>query len=98
MFDICEITFKDLDLPINLDNCLWMRICPRFDKLCSSITINKIEIHRSNKLCYLGINIVSAKEFTCDWHDSKGKYFTATNTILGRLGTHNDILFTLNLI
>ena len=44
IFNKCEIFFNSVDLPINADKCKTIRIGPRYQEECSSISIENISI------------------------------------------------------
>ena len=64
-----------------------LRIGPRFNIPCSSLKIQEIDINWVESIKYLGVTICKAKYFKCRWDEAKGKFFKATNAVLGRIGT-----------
>ena len=97
MLNICNDVFNDLDLPINVSKCHCMRIGPRFKAPCASLKIQGFDLKWVESIKYLGVTICKAKSFKCQWDDAKGKFFRATNAILGRIGTRaaEDVILKL---
>ena len=55
-------------------------------------------IHWVDQTEYLGVTLCSATKFKCNWNEAKRKFYSCSNTILGRLGTCNAIDAVLKLI
>ena len=47
---------------------------------------------------YLGVAILQAKEFKCNWDEAKRKFYCNANVIFGRLGTNTAPAVLLKLI
>ena len=98
LFNLCELKFSILDLPINVNKCHCMRIGPRFNATCKNIIVNNTNIEWVNSIKYLGITIKQGKNFQVCFNEAKRKFFSTVNSILGNLGHVNSPMVTLHLI
>ena len=98
LFKVCSDMFTELDLPINVSKCHCMRIGPRFNICCKPLKIQGNDVNWVNNINYLGVTIVSAKSFKCQWNESRARFYTSVNTILGRLSCNASIDVLLKLI
>ena len=87
MLNLCSDVFKKLDLPINTEKSHCLRIGPRHRNECAPLDLNGCGINWADKTNFLGVTICRGKNFTCCWRESKNKFFSNANTILGRLGS-----------
>src|SRR5467141_409812 len=47
---------------------------------------------------YLGVTLVAARTFTCDFHPAKNKFFRSLNGILGKIGNMSAIPLILKIV
>ena len=66
----CEI-LNSLDLQINFEKSVCLRIGMRFRVVCKEITINGHSIKWASEAKYLGIIIKAGVHFSCNWHSTK---------------------------
>jgi len=98
MFNLCNVLFSELDIPINYNKCHCLRIGIRHKRVCSNIVIDNHVIEWCTETEYLGVCISSANVFKCNWTDTKRKFYCCSNTILGRLGLSDNTTTLLKLI
>ena len=98
VFNLCADVFSDLDLPINISKCHCMRIGPRFNETCSTLTIQDVDVNWVQTVRFLGVTLTRAKSFKCLWHDAKSNFYSCSNTIIGRLSTSAPASILLHLI
>lgn len=80
---------SSIGLSINTSKTFCIRIGPRHTIKPTRVLINSKTIDWVNELCYLGVTIVSSKNFKLNLQNRKQKYFRALNAIFGRVGTSN---------
>ena len=97
MLNMCNNVFNDLDLPINVAKCHCLRIGPRYKSPCASLKMQGVDLNWVESIKYLGVTICKAKTFKCQWDEAKGKFFRASNAILGKIGTRaaEDVILKL---
>ena len=98
LFNICDKAFQEIDLSINITKSHCIRIGPRFSQPCKEIMLKSQKISWEKEAKFLGVVIVSGKLFFCNWHESKGKFYRASNSILGKLGSNPAIDVSLALV
>jgi len=60
---------------------------PRFKHVCSNlVTSDGRVISWVDKLRYLGVNLLSAKAFSCSFENAKKSFYSAFNNIFGKVG------------
>ena len=83
----CERELKWLDMSININKSCCLRIGPRFDTQCCAIsTTSGISLPWVNELKYLGIYLVSSRNFSCSFDQAKRAYYRSLNAIFGKIG------------
>ena len=87
LLNICVQSLSDLDLPINIDKSICMRVGPMFKAVCANLCIKEQLLQWANNMSYLGIDLCRACEFKCNWKMAKNNFFFSSNTILGNLGS-----------
>ena len=75
LLSLCSIAFSNLDLPININKCQSLRIGPRSNTPCSSLSIDGQSISWVPEIKFLGICIRHGKSFKCDWSETKKKFY-----------------------
>lgn len=98
LMNICYNTFTEIGLTINLTKSHCIRIGERHSKSCSEILVQDQPIAWKKETKFLGVMFKNTKTFTCDWKDSKSKFYKASNAILSKLGSNPPIEVCLNLI
>ena len=72
---------------INVNKFVCMRFELRFSIQCANCIIDSGEELNGVEECrYLGVYLVSARQFKCSWHNAKCAFYRAFNAIFGRLG------------
>ena len=98
MVNICCEELRSIDLKLNESKSVCIRVGKRFNVACPPITTATGVIAWSTSATYLGVDIVSAKAFTCCISRIKSKFYASFNAIYGKLGKVNNAIVTLNLI
>jgi Reverse transcriptase (RNA-dependent DNA polymerase) len=83
--DICTHFFDNHDLGINVSKCKFLRIGLRHKIKCSNIKSGTDYISVAAEIKYLGVVIVSAKEFRCCYSENRKKFFRSFNCMYGRI-------------
>jgi len=84
---ICEYELDSLDMVINAKKSCCLRIGPRYDAPCATIsTLNGREISWVEEIRYLGIFITRSKSLKCSLTNAKRSFFRAANAIFGKIG------------
>jgi len=87
LFSICEHELRLLDLAINTNKSVCIRIGPKYANECSYIkTLDGNHLHLVDNLRYLGIFIVAGKTFRCCFDNAKKSFYRAFNAIFGKIG------------
>ena len=98
MIDICKKELDWLDMRVNINKSSFLRIGKRYNTSTSDVFISDTPIAKSNEIKYLGIYIKSGRNFSCNMHCAKIKYFRCLNGILGKVGTSSSIDIILSLV
>jgi len=98
MLNMCCSEQTLLDLQVNVKKCSAIRIGNRYKNKCTDLTLNGIKIPWTTEVKYLGIYIVAATKFKCNFDAAKAKYYRSANAILAKLGNNNNKPVTLKLI
>ena len=84
---ICSTELAALDMFINGNKSVCMRIGPRFNKHCANISIQDSQELNWVKSCrYLGITVESASHFKCNISEAKKSFNRSFIAISGRVG------------
>ena len=54
---------------------------------CSTLKIHDADVQSVKSIKYLGVTILQAKKFKCNWDEAKSKFYCNANVIYERLGT-----------
>ena len=98
MVNVCTKEFLNVGLLINYKKTFCVRIGPRHSIKPLNITVNSNTIEWTNELAYLGLFIVSAKNFKINIQNKKQKFFRALNGILGKIGIFSSPQVVLSLV
>jgi endonuclease/exonuclease/phosphatase family metal-dependent hydrolase len=83
----CEAELRRLDMSINFKKTCCIRIGPRYNAECLSITTTDGHaLPWVDKIRYLGVTIVCSKVFKCSFDLAKRAFYRSLNAILGRVG------------
>ena len=84
---LCEAELQAWDLLINDRKTVCMRVGPRYLVKCAVIlTLCGKPLQWVQRISYLGVNIISAREFCCCFDDIKKSFYRSFNSIFGRVG------------
>ena len=80
---ICKNELDLLDMTVNTNKSMCMRIGKRFNVTISNLTIDQCSIPWAKEIRYPGVYTVAAKKFKCNLHYARLKYFRSISKILG---------------
>ena len=84
---ICERELLWLGMSINIKKSCCMRIGPRYDAICNNIlTTSGLDLPWVDEVRYLGVHLISAKHFKCNFDSNKRAFFKSINPVFGRIG------------
>ena len=87
LLDKCELELAWLDMCINVSKSACLRIGPRHQVSCASLTTASGHALRwLAEIRYLGTYIVSNRNFRCNVSNSKRSFYRAANAIFGKIG------------
>jgi len=76
LFRVCERAIEDIDMKINVSKTVCMRIGPRSDATCASLTLcNGTQLKWVDTCKYLGVHFLRGRNFRCTFEDVKKKFF-----------------------
>ena len=100
MIYICENELELLDMVLNPKKTVCMRIGPRFNATCNNLcTGSGVNLIWVEMFRYLGVFLVSSREFRCSYDEAKKSFYRAFNAIfgkVGRLATEDVVLKLIN--
>jgi len=98
MLNICvdELTWLDMKLNVMKSACL--RVGPRFQVPATPLLVGGIALPWVTEIKYLGVTLVGARSFVCDFHPAKTKFFRSLNSILGKIGNNSAIPLILKIV
>jgi hypothetical protein len=86
MLKLCEDELDWLNMHINAKKSMCLRIGPRYDAPCSHLTTsNGHKLEWVNICRYLGVYLVSARNFKVDLERAKASVYRAFNAIFGKV-------------
>jgi hypothetical protein len=92
MLDCCGVVGQEIGMNFNCKKSHCMVIGPVKMQSPSPMNINGNIIQWTDKLKYLGINIVSGVKFTIDFSETRRKFFVSVNTILSKCTYSSDVV------
>jgi hypothetical protein len=98
MIDMCSQVLGSCYLQLNSKKSFLLRVGPRHNFTDAKLTLNGQVIAWKSEIRYLGVFIVSAKNFKCNLQTNRQKFFIATNGIFGKIGTRAPLSLLLSLI
>ena len=95
----CEDDLSSIDMHINTKKSACLRIGPRHDKICATIsTHNGCELSWVDEIRYLGVFIVRSTKFKCSIDHAKRNFFRSANGIFGKVGRSASEEVTIQLL
>ena len=98
MIDLCVKELDNLDLSVNINKSVCVRIGSRRSVPVSNMVIHNQSIEWKSELRYLGVVIVSSNCIKYNLQAARQKYFGAINGIFGKVGTRSSPSIILSLI
>ena len=98
MLVVCKAELDLLDLKVNVKKCKSLRIGKRYKCKAEPVCIDGLVIQWQTEAKYLGVTIISASKFRCNFQQTKSKFYRAANAILAKLGKIDNVTITLFLI
>jgi len=89
---------SNIGLNVNCNKTFCIRIGPRHAVKPTSILINSKQIDWVDEICYLGVSILSTKNFKVNLQKRKQKFFRALNAIFGKIGTFTSPAVVISLV
>jgi len=89
MVNVCMKGLLELDLPINMSKCSFIRIGSRCKMSCCPIHFDNVDFAWVQEVRYLGVYIVNAMKFTCNYSNARKRFIRAFNTINSGVGSVN---------
>jgi hypothetical protein len=87
LFNICEVELTSLGMSINVKKSCCLRIGPRCNINCASITTSAgVKLPWVSELRYLGVHIVQSRTFKCSLRENKKSFYRGLNAIIGKVG------------
>jgi hypothetical protein len=86
LMKLCYETLSDLDMPINIQKCMCVRVGPRALFPCENIEIYSHHLACVSEIRVLGVYISNSKRFSCNYDEALRKFYRCANTIIGRIG------------
>jgi hypothetical protein len=88
MLNVCLARLEIIDMKINPNKSLCIRIGVRHDKPCAFLNTPFGPIPQGTELKYLGVIILAGKKLKFNQNLNKSKFYRSLNGILGTLGTN----------
>ena len=92
LLNICENALRDLDLSVNPNKSVCMRIGPRCNSQCSGIVTGDghvlawVECVR-----YSDVYCVRPRQFKCKFDNAKTSFYYVFNAVFGRIGGSGSV-------
>jgi hypothetical protein len=97
MVTLCKTVLDGIDMIINTNKTMCMRVGPKFNASCVNITLNQQSLQWAGVIRYLGIFIESYKVFKISLDDARKRFYIASNSILSKI-CKDQIAVVLSLI
>jgi len=99
LVNLCETELMNVDMTINVNKSVCIRVGPRFNAKCVNITsISGRQFEWVDKCRYLGVFFVSGRQFRCFYDNAKSYFFTSFKSIFSKIGRQASEDVVLNLI
>ena len=87
LLHVCENALHDLELAINSKKSVCLRIGTRCNNVCSDIvSLNGNILQWVESIRYLGVYLLRARQFKCNYNNAKSSFYRAFNAVFGRIG------------
>jgi hypothetical protein len=97
MINLCLVELANLDMIVNVNKTMCIRIGRRCNSKCANIVLNGQPLRWVSEIRYLGVYIVSNRTFKISLDEARKKFFIACNSILSKVDK-NQISVILSLI
>ena len=98
LIDICCENLAECDLLINSRKTTCVRIGPRHCHTDCDLYLNGDKLIWKSEVKYLGINILSGRNFRCNLQPVRQKFYRSVNGIFGKIYSTNNPTVILSLI
>ena len=98
IISICLEEFDKLDLAVNVSKSACLRIGPRNNVKCASISSGDVAIAWCENIRYLGIFILSGKKFCCNFDKCRANFYRSFNSIYSKIGSTSSPSVILSLL
>ena len=87
MLTVCEQQLSILEMELNPKKSVCMRFGSRYENVCRPLETSSGHQLTWVQTCrYLGIYLISARNFKCCFRNAKKSYFRSFNSVFGRVG------------
>jgi len=87
LLSACEAKLRQLDLAINANKSVCVRIGPRcYSKCASLVTSDGKDLVWVVTVRYLGVFITRSKHFSCSFDNAKRSFYRCFNSVFGKIG------------
>jgi len=87
MLIICEQQLSIIEMALNPKKSVCLRFGPRYENVCQPLVISSGHQLTWVQTCrYLGVYLLSARNFKCCFRNAKKSYFRSFNSVFGRVG------------
>jgi len=98
MVDLCIKELSSIEMIVNCNKSGGLRIGKRHDAVVKMISVDDKFVSWVGEIKYLGVTILSGKQFILNLQKTKQKYFRALNAIFGKIGVNSSPIVTCSLI
>jgi len=89
MISVCETHLAYLDMTLNTKKCVCLRIGARYkDDCCSIITLSGESLCWVDNCRYLGVYLVTGKQFQCSISNNKKSFYRSFNAVYSKVGCY----------
>ena len=87
MIRICQIELENIEMLVNADKTMCLRVGSQFAVNCVSLQLNQMPLKWAQTIRYLGIYFLASKSFKICMDEARKKFFISSNSILSKVGT-----------
>lgn len=98
MLYICGTFAIAVDLKFNVSKSVIFRIGPRWKAKCTALSLNNSPLSFVTECHYLGVTILSGKEFRCSYNQVKAKFYRTFNAVYSKCCSNNSEVTAINLL
>lgn len=95
---LCAVEMEEIGFKINYSKSVGLRIGKNADTSCCAIKMNNEIIPWEREARYLGMYVMAATRFRCNFDKAKAKFYRTSNAILSKLGSQRNPYVALHLI